>query len=287
MTIFTHFVFFVHPQAVLDATPLRALPWQAGDAFSTLAPLAPSDTLPEALVWPGPNYELRRALPTPEGWLLFEPIALGLDYDADRSQLVLKAPPQGLPAVASGVFHLALVRLDGPPNPANPPPFTLIAVSNAFEAGGDLAYTRVLRYRNRSASLLGLFADPDFANCLRLPLRVEWPQYPLSWFGGGPSTGPVQQKQYRLHTDAWPAAWLEALVFALRHEQVSVLHPLSGQYEPVVAEGALDIRWAESGAPPLGSATGQLRPTAFAPLALLYAPLAGGFDAGYSNGFTL
>ena len=288
MTLFTHFVFFVAPAAAAAATPAGALPWQAADPLCTLAPLAPAADLPVPLEGPLAGYALHRARPTAAGgWLLLEAVPLLAGFDAERRQLLLRAPAKGLPPVAEPAppapFHLALVRRATAAADA-----AIVAVSNAFAAGAEPALTRRLRYRGAGASLLGDFADPELSLDLRLPLRVGWPQYRLGWAAGptGPPA-PVQQKHYRLLAERWPAAWVEALVFALQHDQVQLLHPLTGQPEPVALVGSPQVEWAAEGAAPLATVRLELQAIAFAPVALLYGEPPGGFAGGFDHGFAL
>jgi hypothetical protein len=183
-----------------------------------------------------------------------------------------------LPVVEYSVFHLALMHL---------PTQALVAVSNAFVAGEVADESRTLRYRNYTPSLLGAYTDPDFACELRLPLRIDWPSYPTLWSADplAPATSRVG-KTYRLTTQAWPAAWIEALQFALRHDEVLMGNPLGG-YEPVQLLGDLSTEWTDAGAARFGQATATLRATGFAPIALLYGLPPGGFDRSFTHSFSL
>ncbi len=279
MTVFTHFLFFVSPEAALAATPAGALPWHTGEPWCTLAPLSAS----VPITAPIGEYHLARAVPNGVGWQLGERLPLPLDYDPERRQLIVNAPPFGgpllaLPEADAGRFHLGLVETNSG---------ALIAVSNALEAQGDLALTTRIRYRNYAPSLVGAYADPALACELRLPLRADWPQYSAtSGDASGSAPTALVQKRLRLVTDRWPAPWLEALALALRHDEVLLVQPLGG-YEPVMLETPLRITWRAGAGPALGEAEALLTSIAFAPLSLLYDLPPGGFDAGYSFGFSL
>lgn len=279
MTVFTHFLFFVSPEAALAATPAGALPWVAGEPWCTLAPVAAS----VPLTAPIGEYHLVRAVPEDGSWQLGERLPLPLDHDPERRHLIVNAPPVGgplppLPEAEPGRFHLGLVESNSG---------ALIAVSNALEAGADLALTTRIRYRNYAPSLVGAYADPALACELRLPLRADWPQYTAPT-GDASGTAPTAlvQKRLRLVTDLWPAPWLEALALALRHDELLLAHPLGG-YEPVQLAAPLRINWRAGAGPALGEAEAVLTSIAFAPLSLLYELPPGGFDAGYSFGFSL
>jgi hypothetical protein len=274
MTLFTHFVFFVSPQAALAATPRQGLPWQVGDPLSTLAPYSSDVSLTDAPA----AYALYAVQPDASGsaWVRRQRLPATLSIDAERAQVQLRLGP--LPSVKPSVFHLGLIHL---------PTQSLVAVSNAFAAGEVADESRILRYRNYTPSLLGAYTDPDFACELRLPLRIDWPSYPTLWSADplAPAASRVA-KTYRLATQAWPAAWLEALQFALRHDEVLMADPLGG-YESVQLLGDVRTEWTDSGATRLGQAEATLRASGFAPIALLYGLPAGGFDRSFTNSFSL